>query len=216
MGMCFGRRGESFELSENNIRNVERWKEKSVPIIFVIGAPSIGKRDLGRRLSAKYGFFMISTGDLLKQEIKNGTEKSQKFENVMKEGQNVPANDIVPMVEEQIMSQPNAMGFLIVGFPRDVRQATMFNEEVKRPTLVLHLQVKRDVLVERAKNGTAKDDQNSLKLSEQINSYIDTISSTIEPNKKVTTEIDANEKNKDEIFKAADEEIDKRTKTLET
>ncbi|XP_015177521.1 PREDICTED: adenylate kinase isoenzyme 1-like [Polistes dominula] len=134
----------------------------------------------------------------------------------MKEGQNVPANDVVPMVAEQMMSQPNAMGFLIVGFPRDKGQATMFNEEVKRPTLVLHLQVKRDVLVERAKNGTAKDDQNSLKLSEQINSYIDTISSTIEPNKKVTAEIDADEKNKDEIFKAAEKEIDKHTQKSET
>ncbi|KAI4484790.1 hypothetical protein M0804_007356 [Polistes exclamans] len=215
MGMCLGRR-KSMEFPENNIRNMEQPKQYSVPIIFVIGAPGVGKRDLGRRLSAKYGFFMISTRDLLKQEIENGTEKGQKFESIMKEGQNVPASDVVPMVEEQMMSQPNAMGFLIVGFPRDEGQATMFNEEVKQPTLVLHLQVKRDVLVERAKNGTAKNDQNSSKLSGQINSYIDTISSVIEPNKTVTAVIDANEKNKDEIFQAAEKEIDKHTKKSET
>lgn len=74
---------------------------------------------------------------------------------------------------------------------------------------MLHLQVKKDVLSERAKNGTAKDDKNLERLSKEINSYMSTISSTIQPNKKVTKEIDVQNKNKDEIFKAAAEEIDK-------
>lgn len=80
---------------------------------------------------------------------------------------------------------------------------------MKRPSLVLHLQVKKDVLSERAKNGTGKDDKNLERLSKEINSYMSTISSTIQPNKKVTKEIDVQNKNKDEIFKAAAEEIDK-------
>ncbi|KAL2749776.1 adenylate kinase isoenzyme 1-like [Vespula maculifrons] len=205
MGMCFGKR----KSPRNNRDNMNQLKENSGPIIFLVGAPGIGKRELGRRLSSKYGFIMISTGDLLNQEIQNGSERGQKFANMTKVGQSVPANDILPMVEEQLMNQPNAVGFLIVGFPRDRTQATLFNKEVKRPSLVLHLQVKNDVLSERVKNATAKNDKNSEKLSNEINSYMNTISSTIQPNKKVTKEIDVQNKNKDEIFKAAFEEIDK-------
>ncbi|KAL2740954.1 adenylate kinase isoenzyme 1-like [Vespula squamosa] len=205
MGMCFGRRKNS----RNNMDNMNQLKQNSGPIIFLVGAPNIGKRELGRRLSSKYGFIMISTGDLLKQEIQNGSERGQKFADMTKEGQSVSANDVVPMLEEQLMNQPNAVGFLIVGFPHDKAQATLFNKEVKRPSLVLHLQVKKDDLSERAKNAMAKDDKNSERLSKEINSYMSTISSTIRPNKKVTKEIDVQNRNKDEIFKAALEEIDK-------
>lgn len=100
-------------------------KENSGPVIFLIGAPSIGKRDLGRRLSSRYGFFMISTGDLLKREIENGSERGQKFADITRKGRRVSASDILPMVEEQLMTQPNAIGFLIVGFPRDVKQVKL-------------------------------------------------------------------------------------------
>lgn len=121
MGMCFGKKGSS----RNNTDNMNQLKENSGPVIFLIGAPSIGKRDLGRRLSSRYGFFMISTGDLLKREIENGSERGQKFADITRKGRRVSANDILPMVEEQLMTQPNAIGFLIVGFPRDVKQVKL-------------------------------------------------------------------------------------------
>ncbi|KAK2577289.1 hypothetical protein KPH14_003423 [Odynerus spinipes] len=167
---------------------------------------------------------MIATGDLLNQEIEKDSQRGQKIQEIMREGKDAPADEIVPMAKEKMTNQPSALGFLIVGFPRDKRQAAMFNKEVKRPSVVLHLQVRRRVLAERAKNGVRvgeeEDEEESKKsnvLSKRINSYADTIPGVIEANKKVTKEIDAERKSKEELFAAATEEIDKLTnKTKES
>lgn len=88
----------------------------------MIGGPGAGKFTLGRRLAARYGFQLISPSDVLRSEVDSGSERGQRFEEIMGQGRHVPADVIVQLVEEEMMTHPNDVGYLVVGFPRDRRQ----------------------------------------------------------------------------------------------
>lgn len=110
-------------------------KQSNNPIIFVIGGPATGKFILGRRLAARYGLQLVSPADMLRSEVDAGSERGRRFERIMKEGRHVPADVIVQLVEEKMMTQPDAAGYLIIGFPRNRSQVvfpTVFPKCLKR------------------------------------------------------------------------------------
>eukprot|EP00891_Asterochloris_glomerata_P004606 jgi/Astpho2/4606/Aster-00181 len=114
-------------------------------IIFVLGGPGSGKGTQCERIAAKYSCKHLSAGDLLREEVKSGSEKGKELAAIMKEGKLVPQAVTIELLRKA-MIKSSANNFLIDGFPRALDQAESFEKEVKPCQLVrprpwlLHLQ----------------------------------------------------------------------------
>lgn len=91
--------------------------------IIMLGAPGAGKGTQAQRIAEKYGIPHISTGDIFRANIKNGTELGKKAKAFMDQGLLVPDELTVDLVMDRI-SQPDCeKGYILDGFPRTIPQA---------------------------------------------------------------------------------------------
>ena len=91
--------------------------------VILLGAPGAGKGTQAQFIMEAYGIPQISTGDMLRAAIKNGTELGQKVKAVMDSGALVSDDIIIELVKERIAESDCAKGFLFDGFPRTIPQA---------------------------------------------------------------------------------------------
>uniref|UniRef100_A0A8C0CBM1 Nucleoside-diphosphate kinase n=1 Tax=Balaenoptera musculus TaxID=9771 RepID=A0A8C0CBM1_BALMU len=103
------------------------------PIIFVMGGPGCGKETQCKNMATKYGFCHVGLGQLLWQEAQQGTRRGQKIHDIMLQGLLVPTGVILDMISDHMLSCPDSQGFLIDGFPRELRQAKEFEHIVTDP-----------------------------------------------------------------------------------
>jgi len=100
--------------------------------LVFLGPPGSGKGTQAARLSGKAGVLHLSTGDLLREAVKNGTELGQQAEGYMSRGELVPDDLIVGLIENKLTAGELDKGFILDGFPRTVPQAealkTMFTK----------------------------------------------------------------------------------------
>lgn len=116
---------------------------------FVIfGAPGAGKGTYSTRLRDALGIAAISTGDIFRESIENGTELGKKVKSYVESGGLVP-DDIVLQVLKKRLAQPDARkGFILDGYPRTLKQANDL-EKVAKIDAVINLVVPEWVIVER-------------------------------------------------------------------
>ena len=121
--------------------------------IVIFGAPGSGKGTQSELIIKEYGVEHISTGDVLRAEMKNDTELGKIAKGYIEKGQLVPDDLIVDMLAKVLDSKANAKGVIFDGFPRTIPQAkalkSMLNERGTDVTLMLDLQVDEDELVKR-------------------------------------------------------------------
>lgn len=138
--------------------------------IIIFGAPGSGKGTQSDLIKEHYNLNHISTGDLLRAEIKKGSELGKKVEGLIQEGHLVPDATIVSIMECQIKDPGDYAGIIYDGFPRTVAQAealdTMLEHYGESVTLLLELQVSEEELIsrilERGKvSGRADDNEES-------------------------------------------------------
>ena len=91
--------------------------------IALFGAPGAGKGTQSELLMKKHNLVYIATGDILRQEIANGTELGLAARSIIEAGGLVPDEIIVQIIEKKIITNPDAAGFLFDGFPRTFVQA---------------------------------------------------------------------------------------------
>ncbi|HET7873151.1 MAG TPA: adenylate kinase, partial [Terriglobales bacterium] len=91
--------------------------------IMLLGAPGAGKGTQAMMISARYGIPQISTGDILRINVARGTELGKKADPLMKSGQLVPDELMLPMVAERLRQPDCQRGYILDGFPRTVGQA---------------------------------------------------------------------------------------------
>ena len=91
--------------------------------LILLGAPGAGKGTQAERLMERYGIPNISTGNILREAIKNGTPIGLKAKSYMDKGELVPDDVIVGVVEERLRKPDCAKGFILDGVPRTVNQA---------------------------------------------------------------------------------------------
>lgn len=119
--------------------------------IILFGAPGSGKGTQSTLLVERLGFKQISTGDLFRAAIKNGTELGLKAKSFMDAGKLVPDEVVIGMVEEVLRNTKNA--FILDGFPRTLDQANELSALLGRLKMdigrVIFLVVKDDSLVSR-------------------------------------------------------------------
>ncbi|MBU2971059.1 adenylate kinase [Pseudoalteromonas sp. C2R02] len=117
--------------------------------IILLGAPGAGKGTQAQFLMNKYGIPQISTGDMLRAAIKEGTEMGLAAKKVMDAGQLVSDEIIIGLVKERIAKPDCTKGFLLDGFPRTIPQADAMKENGVDVDNVIEFDVADEVIVER-------------------------------------------------------------------
>lgn len=121
--------------------------------LVLMGLPGAGKGTQAAMIVEKYGIPHISTGDMFRAAIKEGTELGKKAKKFMDEGQLVPDEVTIGIVRERLAKEDCKKGFLLDGFPRTVPQAealdNILNEMNRGIDYVIHIDVDREILMER-------------------------------------------------------------------
>lgn len=146
---------------------------------FVLfGPPGAGKGTQSQKLIDQYQLIHISTGDIFREHIKNQTPLGQQVSALIADGQLVPDQITIAMLEEEVDRNPNAKGFIFDGFPRTVPQAQALDEflESKGTGLagVIALDVDQEELTRRIaqrQKETGRVDDQADKLQKRIEEY---------------------------------------------
>jgi len=147
--------------------------------IILFGPPGSGKGTQSEKIIEKYDLVHISTGDLFRKHIGEGTPLGKLAQEYIVEGNLVPDELVIKMVEAKIASERDAMGFIFDGFPRTVAQAFALDnmlEKRKMPIkIMLALKVDDDELRTRirlrGKTSGRKDDQSDELINNRIRVY---------------------------------------------
>lgn len=121
--------------------------------IALFGAPGSGKGTQAEILVAKHGIPQISTGDLLRAAVADGTELGKQAKAAMDAGELVSDDLVIGMIRERLEAADTANGFILDGFPRSLPQAEGLDDllaSLERPLqCVIHLQVDNEEVVQR-------------------------------------------------------------------
>ncbi|MBO6125417.1 MAG: adenylate kinase [Bacteroidaceae bacterium] len=140
--------------------------------IIIFGAPGSGKGTYSDMIVEKYGMGHISTGDVLRAEIKNGTELGKTAKGYIDNGQLIPDELMIDILAKTYDSLPAGKGVIFDGFPRTIAQAEalkqMLSQRGHDMGIMIELVVEEDILVARLLNraieqGRADDNEETIK-----------------------------------------------------
>ena len=121
--------------------------------IIIFGAPGSGKGTYSEAIVERYGMGHISTGDVLRGEIKKGSEVGKMAKELIDKGQLIPDDLMLQILAKTYDALPQGKGVIFDGFPRTIPQAEalkkMLQERGHELGIVIELDVEQDVLMER-------------------------------------------------------------------
>lgn len=121
--------------------------------VVFLGAPGVGKGTQAERIASQYRLAKISTGDLLREAVRNQTTLGLEAKSFMDQGQLVPDSVVIGLVREKLGDSSCANGFVLDGFPRTVPQAEELGKALSAKSealdLVVNFQVSREDVVRR-------------------------------------------------------------------
>lgn len=147
--------------------------------VVLFGPPGAGKGTQAEKLVAKYGLNHISTGDIIRAEIKNGTELGKKVVSYTDKGMLAPDDLVIKIIEEYIASHKDVKGNIFDGFPRTTPQAEAFDKMLQANGLDVTLMVSLDVpdkelvtrILLRGKDSGRADDSDISVIENRIDVY---------------------------------------------
>jgi adenylate kinase len=126
--------------------------DPKLALIF-LGPPGAGKGTQAKRIAERSGVPHLSTGDMLREAVRRGTELGRQVRPIMERGELVPDDLVMEMIEERLARPDCAGGFIFDGFPRTLLQAERLDGILERSSfgkpVVLDFRVKPELLVRR-------------------------------------------------------------------
>ncbi|HTD40001.1 MAG TPA: adenylate kinase [Mucilaginibacter sp.] len=149
--------------------------------LVLFGPPGAGKGTQSKTLIEKYGLIHLSTGDLLRGEIAEGTELGLEAKKLMDEGKLVPDEVVIGMISHKLDANKDAKGFIFDGFPRTVAQAAELDELLNSKNAAISCMIALEVndielehrLLLRGKDSGRADDANPEVIRKRIKEYND-------------------------------------------
>jgi adenylate kinase len=162
-----------------NLRQVYQLNQKHMINLVLFGKPGAGKGTQAEFLKEKYNLKHISTGDLFRYNIKQGTELGELAQSYIDKGDLVPDDVTIQMLEAAVEQSPDASGFIFDGFPRTVAQAEALDELMDSKDMkidaTIALEAPDEVLIERilgrGKASGRTDDQDGNKIRNRFDEY---------------------------------------------
>ncbi len=147
--------------------------------IVLFGPPGAGKGTQAAKLLEKYNLIHLSTGDILRSELKAETQLGLEAKKYMEKGELVPDAVVIGMIEGIIDKNADARGFIFDGFPRTTAQAEALDEMLNKKgtpiTTMLALEVEKEELIKRlllrGKESGRVDDQDQSIIENRIKVY---------------------------------------------
>uniref|UniRef100_A0A803L0B5 UMP-CMP kinase n=1 Tax=Chenopodium quinoa TaxID=63459 RepID=A0A803L0B5_CHEQI len=150
---------------------------KKVTVIFVLGGPGSGKGTQCTNIVQNFGYTHLSAGDLLRAEIKSGSENGTMIQNMIKEGKIVPAEVTIKLLQKAIQESGNEK-FLIDGFPRNEENRASFESIVRLlrivPEIVLFFDCSEEEMEKRLLNrNQGREDDNIETIRKRFKVYME-------------------------------------------
>ena len=147
--------------------------------IVLFGPPGAGKGTQSQNLIQKYALVHLSTGDILRAEISNGTPLGLEAKKLMDQGILVPDEVVIGMIANQLDQNKNANGFIFDGFPRTVAQAEALDQLLTSRNTQISGMIALEVdevelekrLLARGKESGRPDDQNPEIIKKRVQEY---------------------------------------------
>lgn len=147
--------------------------------LVLFGPPGAGKGTQSAKLIEKYQLIHLSTGDILRSEIANGTTLGLEAKKIMDQGILVPDAVVIGMISSKLDANKNAKGFIFDGFPRTTAQAeeldNLLSQKGTSITMMLSLDVDDEELMKRlllrGKDSGRADDQNPEVIRKRVDEY---------------------------------------------
>lgn len=147
--------------------------------IVLFGPPGAGKGTQAKKLIDTYHLIHLSTGDLLRAEIANGTSLGLQAKSIMDRGDLVSDEIVIGMIENKLNHNPDAKGFIFDGFPRTTAQAVALDELLEKKNTSINMMIALEVdnveltrrLLVRGHESGRADDQNEDIIKNRIAEY---------------------------------------------
>ena len=148
-------------------------------IIILFGPPGAGKVTQARAIVERYNLKQLSTGDMLREAIKKGSDLGKEAKSIMDKGELVSDQIILSMIREKL-EEAEGEGFIFDGFPRNLEQARALDEILRELKLeldlVIEIVVEDEVLISRIEKRVreskdARSDDNAEVLKNRLNVY---------------------------------------------
>ncbi|MEE6175321.1 adenylate kinase [Mycobacterium sp. 050134] len=137
--------------------------------VVLLGPPGAGKGTQAQKLSEKLGIPQISTGELFRSNIENGTKLGVEAKRYLDAGDLVPSDLTNQLVDDRLNDPDAANGFILDGYPRSLEQAKALHEMLERRgtdiDAVLEFRVSEDELLQRLKGRGRADDTDDIILN---------------------------------------------------
>lgn len=146
---------------------------------ILFGPPGAGKGTQAQKLVEKYNFHHVSTGELLRNEIRQGTELGRQAAALIEKGNLVPDEIVVGMIRNELIQHNQGAGFLFDGFPRTTAQAETLDSLMRELNLqidaVIALHLPDEMIFERIQHRAEiegrKDDADRATIQNRIDTY---------------------------------------------
>jgi adenylate kinase len=149
--------------------------------LVLFGKPGAGKGTQANFLKEKYNLKHISTGDVFRFNIKNGTELGTLAKSYIDKGDLVPDQVTIDMLKDEVEKNPDAAGFIFDGFPRTNAQAEALDRLLEEKSMKIHATIALEAddhvliqrLLERGQVSGRTDDQDEAKIKNRFEEYND-------------------------------------------